>query len=222
MDDLYLNIVFQSDFAIGSGFGQPGTIDNRVNRNRDDLPFLPGSSLKGVLRDHAREISLLLDQPMPSQANPTEDKESPLARLFGSPWFDAGICISSCQPDRGHLAQFQQNQVTGKTWGNRIDPEFGTVEEDFLYCREIADRQLGYWLVIKENDLIRHPLKDIDKALLVAAILRFKHLGSGKTRGRGACRLLPDDLTNWKWEDKTAADWLELLPIPPTSGNSGE
>jgi len=215
MEDLYLKITFQSDFAIGSGFGQPGIIDNRVNRNLGNLPFLPGSSLKGVLRNHARELSLQLKSKLPNPLKPFKDDESPLARLFGSPWLEAGICFNSCQPTNSELPQFLQNQTTGESWGIGIDPETGTIKENFLYCREIADRKLGYWLAIKENESARHRLLEIDKALLIAAILRFEHLGSGKTRGRGACRLiLADDLNSWQWEDKTARDWLALLGTP--------
>ncbi|RLB72110.1 MAG: hypothetical protein DRH04_00270 [Deltaproteobacteria bacterium] len=222
MEELYLQIVFQSDFAIGSGFSQPGTIDNRVNRNRDDQPFLPGSSLKGILRDQARELSLLLNLTLPDPARPFDDEESPLARLFGSPWLEAGICFRTCQPEVSGLTELQRQQLTGSSWGNRIDPDLGTVMEDHLYCREIADRKLGYWLAISENTNASHALKEIDPALLVAAILRCRHLGSGKTRGRGEVRLLPTDLDNWRWEGENARQWLDNLLLLASETREGK
>lgn len=68
-----LNFTFSSYWHAGSGRGRDAVLDAEVLRDADDLPYLPGKTIKGLLRKamkvalHARQESL-----------------APVADLFGS------------------------------------------------------------------------------------------------------------------------------------------
>lgn len=50
-----------SDWHVGAGTGIPGAVDAQVRRDRDGVPYLPGTTLAGVLRDACRTVARALD-----------------------------------------------------------------------------------------------------------------------------------------------------------------
>jgi CRISPR-associated protein Csx10 len=50
-----------SDWHIGSGTGRPGDIDRLVQRERDNLPYIPAKTLTGIWRDACEAVALGLD-----------------------------------------------------------------------------------------------------------------------------------------------------------------
>lgn len=63
-----LDILFVSDWHVGSGLGDGSIADAALTRDVDGLLYLPGSALKGALREgawrlglHSRELALLPD-----------------------------------------------------------------------------------------------------------------------------------------------------------------
>ena len=57
MKSRLLKIEFQSDWHIGSGAGIPGSVDRQVLRDSQGLPYIPGKTLTGILRDAAEFIT---------------------------------------------------------------------------------------------------------------------------------------------------------------------
>lgn len=55
-----IQIQMTSDWHVGSGTGR-GEIDSEVQRDVDDLPYIPAKSLTGILRDGCEQIALALD-----------------------------------------------------------------------------------------------------------------------------------------------------------------
>ncbi|MFD7659214.1 RAMP superfamily CRISPR-associated protein, partial [Actinosynnema sp. NPDC059797] len=54
-----------SDWRVGTGRGVPGDLDAVVRRDGDGLPYLPGTSLTGVLREACWVVALALDDGAP-------------------------------------------------------------------------------------------------------------------------------------------------------------
>ncbi|GDY31837.1 RAMP superfamily CRISPR-associated protein [Gandjariella thermophila] len=50
-----------SDWHVGAGHGIPGDVDAVVRRDADGLPYVPGTSLTGVLREACRVVAIALD-----------------------------------------------------------------------------------------------------------------------------------------------------------------
>jgi CRISPR-associated protein Csx10 len=56
-----LRVSTGSDWHVGSGGGTPGYVDAHVRRDADGLPYLPGTTLTGVLRDACLTVARALD-----------------------------------------------------------------------------------------------------------------------------------------------------------------
>ena len=52
-----LRVIFESDWHVGSGAGIPGHLDSQVLRDGNGLPFVPGKTLTGILRDAAEWVA---------------------------------------------------------------------------------------------------------------------------------------------------------------------
>ena len=58
--DFTLSITMLSDWHVGAGAGR-GEIDRIVQRDTDDLPYIPAKTLTGILRDGCEQVALALD-----------------------------------------------------------------------------------------------------------------------------------------------------------------
>jgi CRISPR/Cas system CMR subunit Cmr6 (Cas7 group RAMP superfamily) len=56
-----IKIEMLSDWRIGSGEGSHGDLDSTILRDREDFPYIPVSTLKGILRDAAEQAAHALD-----------------------------------------------------------------------------------------------------------------------------------------------------------------
>ncbi|WP_223209975.1 RAMP superfamily CRISPR-associated protein [Picosynechococcus sp. NKBG042902] len=55
-----LQITMTSDWHVGSGSGR-GEIDSAVQRDHDNLPYIPAKTLTGILRDGCEQVAIALD-----------------------------------------------------------------------------------------------------------------------------------------------------------------
>lgn len=201
MEPIEVVLTFRGGFAVGSGFGLAGALDHLIERDVDGLPTLPGTSLKGILREACEDIALLMGAP------PMENVVSELAdllhrgippdhenfgdvhRIFGSSFVDPLFRFESAYLDVSdrRLADLVSLHATWAESHNRIHRETGTAEEDHLYSQEFAVTDLGF-LSLPFRFRI-HPLReDIPDRLLGILIcgLRFaERLGAKKSRGKG-------------------------------------
>ena len=58
MENYRLTFEFIRNFHIGSGYGLARIIDNTVVKNKEDIPYIPASTIKGKLRAAAKRIAL--------------------------------------------------------------------------------------------------------------------------------------------------------------------
>jgi CRISPR-associated protein Csx10 len=56
-----VRITTESDWHIGTGHGIPGSLDAVVRRDDDGLPYVPGTTLTGVVRDACLTVARALD-----------------------------------------------------------------------------------------------------------------------------------------------------------------
>lgn len=60
MRGIEITITMQSDWHVGTGMGR-GELDSVVQRDGDNLPYIPGKTLTGILRDSCEQVALGLD-----------------------------------------------------------------------------------------------------------------------------------------------------------------
>lgn len=137
-----------SDWHVGAGTGIPGAIDAQVRRDRDGLPYLPGTTLTGVLRDACRTVARALDNGTPGPwlrwhrlifgDTPDQDGPSagrrlrPAALVIGPARLDTPLRAAICRdPDLARATTFVKPGVC-------IDRATGRAQDDMLWFAEMA------------------------------------------------------------------------------------
>lgn len=162
--------------------------------------YLPGSSLKGVLRSYCEGIGRALglrpevcnpfDESSPCRSEPDPNSEMPVAeryqrschicRLFGSTRLGGRIAIADAYPTEDTIAAMN---ATGQRTGVGIDRLLGSSYPGALYDFEVVERGAFLTRIKVENfelwqvGLLALALRDLDAGRL--------RIGLGTSRGMG-------------------------------------
>jgi CRISPR/Cas system CSM-associated protein Csm3 (group 7 of RAMP superfamily) len=189
-------ITLKSASTFGSGSGVPGLVDREIEHNENGFPFLRGKTLKGLLAESAENITFALED-LQKKSGWTKAKEN-LFGLGGAGLKERGILhIEDAQ-----LPEALRAEILNENWEN----------EDVLYSLTGIRRQTsinehgapdhatlrsmrvllpGVTLEAKIS-FDREP-SDMELQLLNAAVLDFRHAGTGRNRGRGWLKAELDD-----------------------------
>jgi CRISPR/Cas system CSM-associated protein Csm3 (group 7 of RAMP superfamily) len=173
-----LRVRMLSEWGIMTGESAGFGADNTIVRDASGLPFIPGHSLRGLLRD---AMSTLIDQ-------------STIHKVFGR----AGENAESAEQgllsiSNGEFVQTVELQATGLTLKEigealslvraqtRIDPNTGGVAHGSLRSIEVAAPGLEFRAeVIAPEEYF----KDLQRAALLV-----RRLGHSRSRGYGYCEM---------------------------------
>ncbi|MBS7248684.1 MAG: RAMP superfamily CRISPR-associated protein [Candidatus Jordarchaeales archaeon] len=182
-------LVCDSLLHIGAAEATSSTLDNpviRVKVDGRDVPYIPGSSLKGSLRAEAERIARGsgLSVCLPP-VKVCEKEACVVCRLFGSKSLAAHVRISDALP-------LEENVSTLVKPGVAIDRVLGSVFPGHLYNVEAVSRgtRFKFRMVIENIDLEGNS----EEAKLLKAILKELvdgniQIGGKKSTGMGAVRL---------------------------------
>lgn len=201
---LEYSLTFESAFHCGSGL--PRLLLNRaVRRDAGGELFVPGATLKGVLRERCEQLAKLFGLtprlPNDEQAALAEyDTPDMLSRIFGSRrhpgelYFDDLKLSSSSQqlirdqsgkPDN-RLQVHERTQVS-------LSRRTGAAKPNFLFSSEFGVGDLVFEGEISGfvSDLPIDSSPDLTYAmvLLVAGLLSLDRLGGNKSAGAGRCQI---------------------------------
>ena len=199
--DLGLRLSFVSDWHVGSGAGRYGLFDSLVARDDEGLPFLPSSTLRGMMRDACEHVARALG----------EDSGWPefCLALFGdepSRWTKGSSLAMSAQPPRpgriavsaGRLSTALRGRIgvleppdrerirqamTFARPGVAIERSSGQAKEDFLRFDEVARRGL----VLDAEIAVDVPpqVREVTLAFLQAGTFLLDRVGGNRRRGLG-------------------------------------
>ena len=227
--DLTFQIEFKSSWHIGSGFRSAAAsrLVRRMpaakgggNRGQEeqgaDIPYVPGSQIKGVLRHQCERICLAsgLDSLAPHATSAAQQtalvqhfvplRQNPLLpdRLLGTRFQGACLFVSNALPVNGASGSSVLRTRTA------VDRVTRTVREGHLFTTERMQPQ-----TVEGRIRARHPagILTVEKggfpheySLLLAALLSITTLGGEKGCGLGQCeiRIVPDSL---KWNGAAIA-----------------
>jgi len=213
-----LTIEFLSDWHIGSGAGIPGSVDRQVLRDADGLPYIPGKTLTGILRDAAEFIV---------QHRPEDAKH--VKALFGhQPESHGGDeseeakgATVSIRPARlpeslrTHLSQLGNEPVRDALFFTQphvqIDSETGRAKDDHLFFLELV--RGGVKLTA---DIEVETPDDDEKTFLERVVKAVRRMGGKRRRGAGKCKA---SLGKW---DEVAIDASSMTQEEASSGTFEE
>ncbi len=166
--ELSYNLIFTTPFHAGTGL-RVGLIDRTITRDHAGYLYVPGSTIKGILRQHCEELSRLyetLDPEMQQLIASPHDTESALwsrghfptmvARIFGSHTIPGRLFFDDVRQDEKERQQYddpEQNEQgkrdkeykalqTELTTQVRLDRPTRTAVRGALYTSEFGNRDI--------------------------------------------------------------------------------
>lgn len=210
-----LRATMLSDWHVGAGAGR-GEIDRIVQRDTDDLPYIPAKTLTGILRDGCEQVALALDNgdergiwhhwvnllfgDQPALLDP-QNQQRDRAQIEQIPR-PAGLKIRSARLDaalRGALRARPalKSSISFIKPGVAIDPRTGSAIPNYFRIEEIVRMDAVLTaehcaLDFSEMQLSEGQLEEQQKvayALIVAGAKMVERLGGKRRRGNGRCKL---------------------------------
>lgn len=160
-------VTFYSYWHCGSGLAAGADADALVIKNQDGLPFIPGRTLKGLIRQAAEEIS------------DTQDLE-----VFGLPgghpsplFFTDAILVDERSIIENHLEYYLFDAISN----TQID-ENGIAQNGSLRRTEVTIP------CTLKGAITGIPSDDV-RDMIIKSMPYIKHIGAHRTRGLGRCSI---------------------------------
>ena len=205
-------LVCQTAVRIGAGRStEPIGTDLPVIKDGQRQPFIPGSSLKGVMRSGAESFVRAISDSPKAACNPVGKKDEwcvgdvsdlsddetdkvtdediyratcLVCRTFGSPWFASKVQVRDALLAEPEL-WFDQFQVRN---GVAIDRDTLTASQGKLYDYEVVPAQTRFAFQLTADNLTPDQI-----GMLLMALRPFERaeisIGGGRSRGLGAVAL---------------------------------
>ena len=207
---LTLRFELLSAATFGRGAGLPGEVDQEVEHDRYGLPYLRGRALRGLLAEETESLLFALSKER------EEKWQTSRHRLFGKAgrmMDDPGYSILSvgdaCLPEklrRLMIYAVEEKQLTADEVLNSMTAirrqtamtHLGAPETASLRAMRVVLRETQFEAQLSFNALP----SQLDLALLTAATLAWRRVGTGRNRGRGQLRawLENNDWTHEQFE----------------------
>lgn len=228
-----ITIELKGALHIGAGYGR-GLIDRAVVRDRQGQIYIPGSSLKGKVREACEQLAAaqglhVCRPPHPRGMCGKNREPCIVCRIFGTPggrhdewmglhWDNAYLTEEWQQAAEGLPLSYPRTQVG-------MSRRRGVAREGLLFTDEFAAEGLTFRTSISGylplTAVLDEPGRYYELILLLAGLQMVELLGGNKSRGAGRCRIvLPKEITvkakDWDQETIEVAwllDRLELLEL---------
>jgi CRISPR/Cas system CSM-associated protein Csm3 (group 7 of RAMP superfamily) len=196
---LTYTLAFEAGFHCGSGLSRL-LVDRAVRRNAQGCLIVPGSTVKGTLRDRCEQLAKLfgLDARSPhDEVEAMKEYVGPdlLARLFGSRLRGGGLCFDDlpmASEDRDFFDATSLVQTSERTQVS-ISRRTGAARPEALFTSEFGFTGLRF-----NGEISGHvsdlPLDDATDSptyalvLLITGLMSLDRIGGNKSTGLGRCR----------------------------------
>lgn len=207
-----LKITFSSDWSVGSGAGIPGSVDRQVLRDADGLPYIPGKTLTGIMRDAAEFVADIRDGHESARRwrgvlislFGTQPETHERRDVIGDVQIEArgaAIGMNSAELNADVRALLNDHRSLGLKQalfavrpGVTIDRGIGRSEDGKLFSTERVRSDCE----LTASVIAFRELSGDERALLDDAVKAVRRIGGKRRRGAGCCRLA--------WIDD---DWCE-------------
>ena len=173
-------ITMLSDWHVGSGLDAGAVADNVVLKDENNLPFIPGKTIKGLLKDSANEISTV-----------GHADEKLIGDIFGGIKEDNSTFSGNAYFENAYLKEEEAkdivaNELTGylyRTFASTKIEENGVAKKNSLRTIEVTLPVTLYGKII-----LNEKLNDKAVELLNNAMKWTRYLGVNRNRGLGRCK----------------------------------
>lgn len=182
MKDIIYQIEFYSYWHVGSGLSGSTYADSIVQKNNDNLPFIPGKTIKGLLRDAATILNKLEDSIITIEfikdvfgEHPKVNNEHIEGKAFFS---NAG------------LSQYLSEKIIHQNISDTLYYVISSTKiDDKGQAQSQSLRQLEVTIPINLYGIINNfPIKDGYEQQLIYCFNWVRQLGLNRNRGLGRCQ----------------------------------
>ncbi len=221
-----LTIHTLSDWHVGAGHGVPGGPDALVRRDHDDLPYVPGTTLTGLLRDACLTVAVALDDG--TEGEPGEGVwQRWHGRIFGGPGEGRapvasvlGLGPARIPPRLRAAVKDEPELVDALTTfrtGVRIDEDTGRAQDGMLRVVELARGGLPLRADLNVIGGLDDDGRAAATALVVLGAACCDRMGGDRRRGPGEIQIDVDGHSSTEWARWLRdSGWSPPAPNPPT------
>lgn len=234
---LTYQLVFESQFHIGTGLPR-GLVDRGVARDANGYLYIPGATIKGILREKCEHLAQnpVLNFPTnrdiqsPHAQNLCEfaRTENIIEQIFGSKFRDGTLFFDNAVMKGGDEQigvmgkQFFDSPTAPKKYlpmqvnvrtRNCISRSTGTAVEKALFTSEYGLANLGFTGTISgivEGTALSGQAVNYPLILLAAGLRLFDRIGGNKSVGMGKCQVAIQEFTV-DGHAKTVEELIELV-----------
>ncbi|KPA19006.1 protein containing DUF324 [Candidatus Magnetomorum sp. HK-1] len=213
--NIKLSIKFKSKWHTGSGEGNL-MVDRLIRRDSRNRPFIPGSTLKGVIRENCEKLSRTLNFNSPLDPHKKdfltfEKLKSPVDRLFLNSFKESQLFFRDARLENEPSYNSTLNQ-------SRICKyrTIGTSKENHLFTSEYATSGFSDSMIYKtEIDGFHENLLSFSDneppyayCLLIAAIMTTDLIGGDKSVGCGQVDIQIEEISYNKDKKSSLKEFL--------------
>lgn len=183
MKEIYYEITFHTDWHCGSGLAAGADVDALVIKDKNGLPFVPGKTIKGLLREASEDIAGVLDSLdwAFGKENNSQNADGVKSILFFS---DATIR----EEEQKAIVANQLSQYMYRTISSTAIDDGGIAKDNSLRKVQVTVPCRLYGKVVVMSDNLDKKIEELSE-LLEKAFAYVKRLGVGRNRGLGRCTI---------------------------------
>lgn len=186
MATLKYRITFHSDWHTGSGLSSGSDVDALVIKDKDNLPYIPGKTIKGLLKDAALDLSDIKGE--------ATDKSNFINKVFG--FFDG----KEKNQSEAHTKAFAfftnaclDEKLKKKAKDNKLQHHFyrdlaSTAIDDDGIARQGSLRRMEVTIPCTLTGEILH-IETKYSSEIEKCMRMVKRLGVNRNRGLGRCTI---------------------------------
>ena len=175
------SITFLSDWHAGSGLSSGAEADAVVIKDKNNLPYLPGKTIKGLLKDAIMDMKEVQ----------TDSNLDELEALFGKVNNDDSTSAGSLFLSNVELNEIEKAQISKemsahlyRNLASTTIDEKGVTKNGSLRTIEVSIPLTIYGEISKNTEF-----SSSEKELLKNAMLWTRSIGSNRNRGLGRCKI---------------------------------
>ncbi len=174
MRTIKYEIEFFSNWHCGSGLAAGADVDALVIKDNNGLPYVPGRTLKGLLRDAASSLSL--------------DKET-INNIFGVSGDENGHKTGRSFFGNATLPSAEYQYIVEQKLASHLYQTFASTRiDEYGIAKDNSLRKIETVVPCKlEGEILNVP--DGSEQMLEDAMHFIKRMGTGRNRGYGRCKI---------------------------------
>lgn len=174
MSTIKYEIEFFSNWHCGSGLAAGADVDTLVIKDKNGLPYVPGRTIKGLIRDAASTLS--------------DDKKT-IATIFGVSGDEEGHQIGSSYFGNAILPHAEYQYIVEQGLAPHLYQTFAStsIDENGI-AKDNTLRKIETVVPCKLEGEILH-VPDGAEQTIGDAMCFIKRMGTGRNRGYGRCKV---------------------------------